>query len=789
MYRRFLLTVLSCYASLSVADISDWNCKKNQTGEWLCETETPIHKPVPAPPSQKPPATLPAKPPVVQKSVPAPAVIPPTPEKVEMSPVNPVAEPPKTVAETPLENRSTPPNTGVEGWQCIAQTASETWDCQLGHHTPSTVLTSVNSTNSVTTTENDLSHWSGLSPAFTAEQEQDFKQLRYRLPIDPWQQCNVAPTSPRLPLVDKSLRQSLPLSIESDYAEVFDQQISQFIGSVELQRADQHLSAQQLTYDKLSERVDTQGHVYYNDNSVAIFSRSANLQLNQDQAVLRDALFATLSGGFRGFAETAYQDNAEVSHYTNAAYTHCPPGNQDWVIHADRFKMNKASGLASATDAWLEFKGLPILYTPYINFPLDNRRTSGLLPPSWSSTARSGFQLSTPFYWNIAPNYDAIIRPRYLAKRGLLLGMDFRYLFPMTQGTIGLEYMPNDDLRNRGRFSGSFKNTANLFPNLTSDIDLNYVSDRDYLYELGNALSFADRRYLKSRAGINYAIDNIDFKAFFERYQTLDDTLPNDLRPYQKIPQINLDMNYSFQQLPIDLNLNNEFVYFYRTGRVSGQRLNTQPSISLPWYYGSAYIKPKLSLQYTQYILDNQPNELSKTYQRFLPITSIDSGLILETDLHFGKQQWTHTIEPRLFYLYIPYSNQQNMPIFDSALYDFNFNSLFRENRFSGSDRIQDANQLSLAITSRFIDDKGLQRLKLDIGQLIYFQDRRVTLAEQFSETARLSNFVTELSSQLNSEWSLSTAFQFNPHTQALARQQTWLQWMKQPQQVINIGY
>lgn len=816
MSRHFFVVFLSCYAELNFAAANDWNCEKNEAGEWSCQTQTPSGQhPQQLPPATKtiptPSKTLPvpaSEPPIKPtQSAPLPQTKPTEPKTLPASTMNDSASPPKAAVAKPdaamkapepvvipkiqtAQNPAPVPvsasanhDTQQEGWNCAPNQENSTWDCRL---------VGVNPKGEVKIVDEDEHSLRLVKPAFDVKQERAFKNLQKELPFDPWQQCSAPPQTKKNTSVPnkKGLRETAPLEIESDYSEVFDKEISSFSGNVNMRRADQHLLADMASYNSASDLLDTQGNVYYSEEGLALFSNTASLKLATDQAILRDVLFASLSGPFRGSADVAYKDNKDLSHYKEAAYTSCRPGNQDWVIHTSRLKLNKDSGLGSATNAWLEFKGVPVLYTPYLNFPIDNRRTSGFLPPSWSSTAKSGFQLGTPFYWNIAPNYDALLKPRYLQKRGVLLGADVRYLSEITRGSVGLEYMPNDSMRNISRFLGSFKNSTVFLPNLTADADLNYVSDRNYLYELGSALNFSDRRYVNSRANLNYNTDGLSFLARLERYQTIDNTIPNEQRPYQKIPQLNLDLNHSFASMPVDAAWNNEFVYFYRTGRVSGQRFNTKPSVTAPFGSAGTFATPKLSLQHTQYLLENQTPGLASNASRTLPIASLDTGTVLEQEFQSGDSSFLHTIEPRAFYLYIPRANQDNIPVFDSALYDFTFSSLFRENRFSGTDRIQDANQLSLALTSRLLDAKsGLEYAKLGIGEILYFNDRKVTLPGYAPETNRLSSLVTELSGNFDEHLSYSTGTQWSPYLNDFTRTHATLQFANQAEQIINIGY
>jgi LPS-assembly protein len=500
----------------------------------------------------------------------------------------------------------------------------------------------------------------------------------------------------------------------------------------------------------------------------------------------------------RGFAKAVYRDNKFLSRYQNVSYTGCRPGNQDWAVHASELKVNKESGKGSAKNAWVEFKGVPIFYSPYLSFPVDNRRLSGFLSPSFGTTQISGFNATAPYYWNIAPNYDATLSPHYFEKRGVLLAGRFRYLSEMSKGTVNLQYLPEDDILKKARYSGSLKNSSQFSPNLYSNLDLNYVSDDNYFNELGNALISPNFSFVKSAGDVSYVREGLAFSTRFETYQAIDAALTGVGLPYAKLPQVNLNFNHSFRGLPIDAALETESVNFQHVSLIDGQRVNIKPSFSFPLQTASTYLTPKVSLQHSQYFLNHQVAGKSDQLSRTLPILSLDSGLRLERAVNLGDTQKLHTLEPRLFYLYIPKTDQNNLPVFDSSLYDFWFASLFRENRFSGSDRIQDANQVSAALTSRLIDPAtGLETLKFNIGQIFYFRNRDVTVPllingmvrESPVETSRYSPLVAELSSQLNKHFSIDSGLQWDPETNNFVRGKAELHFVKQPGEIINLGY
>jgi LPS-assembly protein len=793
---RFLV-VIFLYSAIAfdVAIATDWDCQKTKTGEWACASQLPSSN-----------ISTKSTPPVIEKVPEIPTMIPDEerssakkdikslPQAQNLTDIkvkfaeNPapltIASPETLINTTVVEPPPKPSGANVDGWNCSPNTEENHWDCQLKGIDPKGKVQTIDA-------EDDYS-FRLLAPVFARQQEKSFKNLLNEFSYDPWGQCNSrGRIASARRASNKSQRATTPLEITSDYSELLDSEITSFSGRVNMTRADQHLRANQASYDTVSDMMDTQGQVYYSEEGIALFSQSASLHFATDQSVLRDALFISLDGPIRGSAKVAYRDSETLSHYKDVAYTSCRPGNQDWAIHAHRLKMNKESGLGSATHAWLEFKGFPLLYTPYINFPIDDRRTSGLLFPSWGSNDENGFDLEIPFYWNIAPNLDATLRPRYLSKRGLLLGGEFRYLTEMTTGSIGLEYMPYDELRDQARFHGQFKNLTQFAPGLIADVDLNYVSDDDYFDELGDTLSISDRRHLRSRADLRYNTAGLSFLTRAEGYQTVDRTIPKESRPYLKLPQVALNLGHSFDSaLPVELGLNNEYVHFYRSNSVTAHRFNSNPFVSLPLIDSAAYITPKVSFHYTHYLLDNPVAGNPSSISRGLPIASVDTGLFMEKPFKLGKTDLIHTLEPRVFYLYVPETNQADIPIFDTALNDFTYNSLFREYSYSGLDRIQNANQISVGLSSRIIDSStGMEYLKFGLGEIFYFADRTATVPGQAIETNRLSNVVAELSGRFNQHLSFNTGLQWDPYDNDFSRGHAGLQFINRPDQIINLGY
>ena len=800
------LALLS-FTEFATANNDAWNCEQAKNGEWTCLNQGQTG------PRPSEPKVIKAEPPVAAQQA-KPAVIEPklaqTPQQAvqqttghteEKQAASPVAKPEKhhasigenqkpVIERVPARKEAQTQAKAVKnaGWTCKSGTESNNWNCNLVGPDPKGETQVVADTEATST-------W--LTPAYNHQQERMFQVLRGEFEQDPWQNCSKwSAKKPKITPTPSEVRDTANTDVNADFSEIFDGEILNFAGNVDLTRADQHLLADKASYDTVADTMDAQGNVVYSEDTLALSSDTASLSLGKDEARLRKAQFITADGPLRGTAEVMYRDSKTLSRYHEATFTSCPPNNQDWIAHASRLKINRETGKGSAKNAWLEFKGVPFLYTPYISFPIDNRRTTGLLNPAFGISKRNGFDFSIPFYWNIASNYDNVITPRYLERRGGMLRNKFRYMTETSQGTIGAEILPYDQLRDRSRYSAFIKDITQFTPSLNSNINLNYVSDKEYFNDLNNALGFQSNRFLPSTAYLNYyGLPETALSVGVQHFQSVDKTILGINMPYDVLPRVGLNLNHNFENLPINLAMDNQFSHFYHADNVNGQRFNIAPSVSMPLESGAGFFIPKLTGQYTQYQLSNLtvPNQ-ADSVSRMLPIFSLDTGLMFEKDVTLGGSGYTHTLEPRAFYLYIPRKDQSNIPLFDTAAYDTNFYSLFRENRFSGYDRIQDANQITLAGTSRLIDSKtGLEPAKLSLGQIIYFQNRSVDLDYLSNngptQTTKTSNFVGELSGQLTRHLSYMTGAQWDPLANSLARGQAVLKFRNQPDQIFDIGY
>ena len=496
----------------------------------------------------------------------------------------------------------------------------------------------------------------------------------------------------------------------------------------------------------------------------------------------------------RGDAKAIFFEGQDKKRLTGARYTTCEAGVDDWYIKASEIELDDYTQSGTAKNAHIEFKGVPLLYTPWMSFSFNNERKSGLLAPTVGTTSRSGFETLIPYYINIAPDMDATVGVRYLSKRGAQLQGEFRYLDENYSGINNIEYLNNDSLTGGQRYYANFSHSQNLGAGWSTGYNFEKVSDDEYFSEMSTRITSTSRVNLPQEGRVDYVGEVWRFNGLVQKYQTLDDTN----FPYERLPQLTLTADKEWDYF--DTELYSEWAYFDRNQKAriaaTGSRLTAYPSISVPFTQSYGYITPKFGVHATNYRLnDNNFNIGGNRFSnnsdsRTLPIFSIDSGLFFERDVNIVKNSYTQTFEPRLFYVYIPEKNQDRLPVFDSALADLNLTTLFSENQFTGNDRINNANQLSLAFTTRMIDkDTGAERIAATIGQRYYFDDQNVTLPGSIASKDNSSDIIAALTARLSNKWNLDAFWQYNTDDAGMVRSNILARYNPEPGKLLNVGY
>lgn len=514
----------------------------------------------------------------------------------------------------------------------------------------------------------------------------------------------------------------------------------------------------------------------------------------------------------RGDAKKVLFEGEHKKVLKSARYTTCEVDQDDWYIKASELEIDTYTKKATAWNARVEFMGAPLLYTPWIDFSYLNQRKSGFLSPTIGTTSRSGFEVQVPYYWNIAPEMDATLGVRALSKRGVQLQGEFRYLDEKFNGVNNIEFLPSDNNTGENRYYMSLTHAHSFGNGWSGGYYFEKVSDDEYFSELDTRITVTSRVNLAQQAYINYADETWSFNGLVQKYQTLD----KFSFPYERLPQLTLNGDKDWDL--VNTKLYSQWVSFDRQTdepfrlaignsnqletNVTGNRFTLYPSVSFPFEKPYGYIKPKFGIHYTSYSLDNESwafkNNLGNAFgtgnyqsdNRSLPIFSLDSGLFFDREVKVVNNRYTQTLEPRLFYVYIPYKDQSMFPIFDTAEADLNIGSLFLENQFTGNDRVNDANLLSLALTTRMIDaNTGQQRLAAMIGQRFYFSDQKVTMPGVAPRTDNSSDIVAAITARLTNDWNVDAGWQYNTDRSTTVKSNIGARYNPEPGKVLNLSY
>lgn len=556
------------------------------------------------------------------------------------------------------------------------------------------------------------------------------------------------------------------------------------------------LSAEDAQYNSTTGEVSIQGALNFESDGVRMESNNAVIDMDDNLFAADDSVYEFDLNGKRATGTADHMERNEAGHFTldGATYSSCPPGDKSWYIKAKELRLYPDEGIGTATNLALIFKGVPLLVFPRFSFPISNKRKTGFLAPIIARGDNTGLELHLPWYWNIRPNLDATFVPRLTSKRGAQLQTELRYLNRQGSWVFDYEFIKDRELNDKARSFAQVKHLGSFGSYWTSEINASRVTDADYFNDLGGSLQLASITHLDRRADLHYNKGPISATARLQSYQTVDNSIPADERPYQRLPQLTARWETPKDELGLRLTADAELVYFDRNDSVTGFRFDTQPRISWPLSGESWFITPSASYRFSQYSLNNSNSDQSSRQSRTLGIFSVDSGLFL--DRAIDNKGSVQTLEPRLFYLRVPHDNQTDIPIFDSSELDFNLSQLFRENRFSGADRVADANQLSVAFTTRFIDgESGRENLRASIGQILYFDDRRVTLATTDADTAagidtaNSSDIVGEVSAELPNYWFARGQMQWNPDTSTTVRSSALLSYRPDENRIINFAH
>ncbi|WPC04674.1 LPS-assembly protein LptD [Pseudomonas benzenivorans] len=656
--------------------------------------------------------------------------------------------------------------------------------------------------------------------------------------------CAGAYVEPNRPgMDDKTPMDEAPLFVSAKASRYEQQeQVATLAGDVVLRQAGMQVEADEANLRQAENRGELIGNVRLRDQGMLVVGDRAELQLDNGEARVDNAEYVLHKSHVRGSALYAKREETAIIRLKDGTYTSCEPGSNTWHLKGNNITLNPATGFGTATNVTLRVKDIPVFYTPYIYFPIDDRRQSGFLPPSIGSSSDNGVTLQTPYYFNLAPNYDATLYPTYMSDRGLLMEGEFRYLTKSSEGQFGAAYLDdsNDERKLQSEYEDqrwlySWQHRGGLDSRLLAEVDYTDISDPYYFQDLDTDLGIETTAYVNQRGTLTYRGDSYTAQLNAHAYELANIT---DITPYNRLPQITLDGKLPFHPAGLDFSYGSELVRFDRDlrsgnfinedgvaeqlwydarlrglARANGNRLHLEPGVSLPLNWNWGFLKPQIKYLHTNYdlSLDQQgkntllaEQEFKGSQDRGVGLFSVDSGLYFDRDTQWFGKAYRQTLEPRLFYLYVPEEDQTDIPVFDTGENTFSYSSLWRENRFSGKDRIGDENKLSLGVTNRWIESNGFERQRFSIGQAYYFADRKVTMPDSFSGVpgttplkdradykSSVSPYALEYLYRFNRDWRLSSDFNWDPDSHRTRSGSAMFHYQPEdnPNKVVNAGY
>lgn len=579
-----------------------------------------------------------------------------------------------------------------------------------------------------------------------------------------------------------------PIVIESDGAEISRQGDAALRGAVVVRQGSRRLTAQDVMYEADGQEFKVDGHVEYSDGVVRVRGDSGTWNSERGGRFTHTE-FELPSRPARGVARELVLTPGGNLELDGVRFTTCPAGQDDWLLRASSIVIDPDRQQGSGRNVRLDLKGVPLLYLPHLSFPAGTRRKSGFLVPTIGTSSNSGFEFGTPYYLNLAPNYDATLEPLFLGRRGAALDATLRLLTARSRARLEGRYLPSDRVADRDRGYVRLLDTSDFSDRLRLSASIEHASDGRYFEDFGRGQEGTSITHLERRVWLQYMGRRWRIEGLLQDFQTIDQTIEPLDEPYSRVPQVVLHGNWPLPPRGLAAALDGEVVHFARDDGVVGTRIDLEPRLSWSLRAPGYFFEPSASFRHTRYELDETPAGADRSPSRSAPTVSLDAGLVFE---RAGTAQGglLHTLEPRLLYTWVPYRAQDGLPVFDSGLPELDMVGLFSRNRFVGADRLADANQVAVGLTTRLVDaDSGRQYLAATIGQQYYFEQPRVTLPGGTPDRHDSSDLVAELELTAYRNWSVDLGMQWDPDSSNTVLGQAAVQYRPQADRVVNLGY
>jgi len=559
---------------------------------------------------------------------------------------------------------------------------------------------------------------------------------------------------------------------------------------IRITSGDSIITADQASYDEQLGVLTIPNNISFENNNLIIFGKSAEIQTKDKTTVIKNTNYQIFSIPARGTAGEIKVQNNNID-LSQVTFSTCTSIDNSWELSARSINIDNQTGIGKARNLVFNFKDIPILYVPYLSFPTDDQRKSGLLTPSFGKSSKKGVEISLPYYWNLASNIDLTTTPTLMTQRGIMFSSELRYMTAHQYGMTQIDHLPSDDKTKKSRTYISHNQLLDLSSNWRMNLNGEYVSDNNYFEDLTGTMSSTSRTHLLRQMQLQHFTDDWFMEIGMDHYQILNESVISEGKPFRRLPYFNFSGSWYDKALGLDYKLNSGVVFFDKPEAIAGSRFNIMPEITSSLSLNGISIEPSIALDFTKYNL-NIPTELrhlkkDTSLERIVPIYSLDMKGIFRKYWNNGK--YTHTLEPRLQAVHIPYRNQDDFPIFDTTLPDFGV-QLFRKNRYVGQDRLGDTSQISYGITSQLSDTSdGESIVGFTFGQIRYYKDRKVSLPYETSLTNNSSNYLASIDWKINKEWSMKLGNIWDSHKNKSMKTVAKFQYVSEESKIFNLSY
>jgi LPS-assembly protein len=608
--------------------------------------------------------------------------------------------------------------------------------------------------------------------------------------LDGMAQCPI-PTYPQL-TATQSTEKSKAITILADKSGINKNKVAKFTGNVMLINSQQTILANEIELNRESSSVKATGDIHFQNKGIDIFADQLNISESLGATTLKNTQYQLAGIAGHGGAGIISVSREGTLSLIDSSFTTCYGDSPDWQMNASEINISKDERYLEAYNARFSVFNVPVLYLPYFTIPIGDDRQSGFLYPEIGNSGKSGFTTSIPYYWNIAPNIDATITPKYMLKRGSQLMTEFRYLHDEQQGQFDLEYLDQDNEQEDNtdaRYLLRIQHVGTFSERFRAFVDYTTISDDNYLVDIGSKHYNDNDAYLYQTGELAYFADSWQAKVKLQDFEVLGDNKTN----YKALAQLELASHQKIDVLDGLFDVYSEVTNFDNADKtqVTAQRYHVEAGLTFPLVTPAWFLNSEFKILQTHYQQDNIPleSELEESVSRTLPKVRFHGGVNFDRQSHFWGKSFTQTLEPQLQYLYIPEKDQSNIGLYDTTTLQDDYNGLFRDKRFSGLDRIAQANQYSWGITSRLLDSANQEQLRVSIGRIVYLNDSNFTFEENQGIVADASALAAEVYARINSSWQFSSDIQYNTEDDVTNKSQTSIDYLFGENQTIQLNH